>query len=85
MQERFDEQFYEGDRNSIHCRKHKVYATPGEIKVFIQSEIDLDRKRFVDKMLNLPSEFWEDQDHAVGGYISKKDLKELLQTLISNL
>lgn len=26
----------------------------------------------------LPTKFWDDKDHAVGGYISKKDLFELL-------
>ena len=31
-----------------------------------------------EQLLNLPSEFWGDEDHAVGGYISKKDLKSLL-------
>ena len=29
----------------------------------------------------LPRKFWEDQDHAVGGYISKKDLRDLLSSL----
>jgi len=29
----------------------------------------------------LPRKFWEDQDHAVGGYISKKDLRDLLTAL----
>ncbi len=31
----FDEKFYEGDSNAIHCSKHKYYATPTEIKAFI--------------------------------------------------
>jgi len=26
----------------------------------------------------LPAVFWQDEDHAVGGYISKKDLFEIL-------
>ncbi len=31
---------------------------------------------------SLPRKFWEDEDHAVGGYISKKDLWELLNKKI---
>ena len=40
-----------------------------------------DRERVRGIFDALPRKFWEDQDHAVGGYISKKDLKELLETL----
>ena len=29
-------------------------------------------------LLGLPRKFWEDQDHAVGGYISRKDLYDIL-------
>lgn len=38
-EERFDEKFYEGERNSVNCHKHKIYATPSELKSFIRSEI----------------------------------------------
>ena len=33
-------------------------------------------------LLQLPRKFWEDQDHAVGGYISKKDLYDIMTTPI---
>ena len=35
----FREKFYEGDRNSVYCREHNVYATPSEIEQFLLSEI----------------------------------------------
>lgn len=41
IEERFNEYFYEGDRNSVMCKKHKSFATPFEIIRFIQSEIQL--------------------------------------------
>lgn len=28
----FDEVFYEGDRNSVYCKKHKALATPIEVR-----------------------------------------------------
>jgi hypothetical protein len=31
-----------------------------------------------DRLKSLPLKFFEDEDHAVGGYISRKDLYELL-------
>jgi hypothetical protein len=37
------------------------------------------------RLLNLPRKFWEDEDHAVGGYISKKDLKEALTPLLEEV
>lgn len=40
-EEKFDENFYEGERNSVYCKKHKVFATPYELKAFSkQSLID---------------------------------------------
>ncbi len=39
----------------------------------------IEEKRYLKELLSkLPRTFWEDEDHAVGGYISKKDLFELL-------
>lgn len=35
----FDEKFYEGERNSVFCKKHEVFATPFEIKSYIRSKI----------------------------------------------
>lgn len=37
-EEKYEEYFYEGERNSVNCRKHKIYATPSELKSFIRSE-----------------------------------------------
>lgn len=45
-----------------------------EIAHAVERGARLERER----ILNLPRNFWEDEDHAVGGYISKKDLKEAL-------
>jgi len=39
MKDRFDKEFKEGDRNSVRCKAHDVYATPGEIIRFINSEL----------------------------------------------
>lgn len=36
------------------------------------------QKTLKDALIKLPAKFWDDQDHAVGGYISKKDLLELI-------
>lgn len=45
----------------------------------IQQELITARAEERMRILNsLPRKFWEDEDHAVGGYISKKDLKDLL-------
>lgn len=29
-------------------------------------------------LIKLPAKFWEDEDHAVGGYISKEELYRIL-------
>ena len=42
LENEFDKKFYEGDRNSTYCKKHKYFATPFEIKQFIA-------KNFIDK------------------------------------
>lgn len=31
--------------------------------------------------LEVKREFWEDEDHAVGGYISRKDIKSIITSL----
>lgn len=33
------------------------------------------------KICGLKNEFWDDQDHAVGGYISRKEINDILSTL----
>ena len=41
---------------------------------------DWRQKDFIKEVIGkLPRKFWEDEDHAVGGYISKKDLHNLLK------
>ena len=35
-EEYFNQLFYKGDKYSIHCKKHRSYATPEEIKGFIK-------------------------------------------------
>ena len=42
-------------------------------------------KRLKDLLSTLPRKFFEDEDHAVGGYISKKDLYELLTDKEKNI
>jgi len=38
-----------------------------------------EEKEYLKNLLKkLPAKFWEDEDHEVGGYISKKDLYEIL-------
>lgn len=48
-----------------------------------QEAVESYQKRLLEK---LPAKFWEDEDHSVGGYISKKDLKSFfkIQNLISD-
>ena len=62
-----------------------VDMTRIDLKSFLSTSITQalaeDRERVRGIFDALPRKFWEDQDHAVGGYISKKDLKELLETL----
>ena len=36
---RFEEKFYEGERNSVYCHKHSVFATPHEIKSFLTASL----------------------------------------------
>ena len=52
-----------------------------KIKEFIRKTREEAREEERKRILNsLPREFWEDEDHAVGGYISKRDLKDLLES-----
>ena len=44
-EERFDKEFYEGERNATCCKKHKAYATPFEVKRFISKELSQARKQ----------------------------------------
>jgi len=50
MEERFDKEFKEGDRNSVHCKAHDVYATPGEIIRFINLELQRERNEIVEML-----------------------------------
>jgi hypothetical protein len=36
--DKFDEKFYEGERNSVYCKAHKLFATPTELKFFILTD-----------------------------------------------
>jgi len=36
----FDELFFEGERNSVYCKKHKVLATPYEVKSFARFQVE---------------------------------------------
>ena len=38
--EEFNEYFYEGERNSVYCKKHNLFATPCELKCFLDSVVD---------------------------------------------
>lgn len=37
----FDGTFYEGQSNSVFCKKHHIFATPSELKSFISNQIAL--------------------------------------------
>jgi len=58
--------------------KNKCPLIIKDIKSFITTVYNQAKEEFATELLNLPRVFWEDEDHAVGGYISKKDLKEKL-------
>lgn len=65
--------------NDVQEAESWIEANPEELEEFIYSAITTARLEERMRILNsLPRKFWEDEDHAVGGYISKKDLKELL-------
>lgn len=49
VEERFNEYFYEGDRNSVMCKKHKAFATPIEIIRFANSEIQLAEQKAMEE------------------------------------
>ena len=57
---------------------------PQDIETAIQKLLASQREEMAEELLSLPRKFWEDEDHIVGGYISKKDLKELLDSLSPN-
>jgi hypothetical protein len=52
MEKLFNEKFYEGENNSVYCAKHRIYATPFEIKQFLIEQIhkreEEIRKEFAD-------------------------------------
>ena len=38
-QKKFDEKFYEGERNSVYCHKHNIFATPHEVKSYLSASL----------------------------------------------
>jgi len=40
VDEEFNKHFYEGERNSVYCKKHNLFATPCELKCFLASVVD---------------------------------------------
>lgn len=71
----------EGDRRQYILSKEEIHRLTDTLISQVEKEAE-ERgiQRYVEKLLGLPAKFWEDQDHSVGGYISKKDLKELLSS-----
>jgi len=56
---------------------------PG-LKIFITDSIHQAEQEMVKKInedIKRKAVFWEDTDHAVGGYVSRKDIKEYLSSL----
>ena len=56
--------------------------THGYWDYFVEAERTRLKKEVLER---LPPKFWEDGDHAVGGYISKKDLYVLFKYEWKNL
>lgn len=60
----------------------KVATVHFEAKAFISVLLISEREKGIKTLLRkLPTSFWDDADHAVGGYIAKKDLFELLSII----
>lgn len=85
---KFDEEFYEGARNSVHCKKHEIYATPYEIKQFLHSsQLSLleEVKKIIDgKKMEFDPETAQDiftDPTAVDGY--NQALQEVIDLLSS--
>jgi len=74
----FDELFFEGERNSVYCKKHKVLATPFEVKSFARFQLEKILKSKQEEMEKKIEEWkpiqWDEQSLAE----MKQDLKELL-------
>lgn len=51
--EQFDKTFYEGERNSVCCKKHKAFATPIEIKTFIQNLLTTHSAHLVERISDM--------------------------------
>lgn len=64
--------------NNVILKENFLEITELFIQQLIQKERELNLKELLSK---LPRKFWEDEDHAVGGYISKKDLYDILKNL----
>ena len=60
-------------------KESDIMAHRDNIMTIYKADIVFLEQAFIKEMIGkLPREFWEDEDHAVGGYISKKDLYNLL-------
>lgn len=59
-----------GERGSLEC--------DCSIDALYQLHLEGVREEIKAELKKLPRKFWEDEDHAVGGYISLKDLFNLL-------
>ena len=88
MEERFDKEFKEGDRNSVHCKAHDVYATPGEIIRFINSELQRRDDEIVEMVAELREECTQDctkQDNCIHSWCWSTGYKALATEIINSI
>ena len=80
LEKKFDEEFYEGENNSVFCKKHKIFATPYEIKSFINTHFIAKE----DELTGLPQGEWllygKRHGYADNLY-TKADLLDILDKL----
>jgi hypothetical protein len=72
INKRFDDKFYEGERNSVFCKEHKTFATPHEIKEFIYSEIKKAESEERKRILEIANGFtnaWGDEIYPAHEFI----------------
>ena len=86
--EEFDREFVKDCGPDVEPIFIDAVGSVGPIRQFLSDKLDQaraeERARVVGIFDALPSKFWEDQDHSVGGYISKKDLRDLLISIQDN-
>jgi len=86
--EEFDRKFVKDCGPDVEPIFIDAVGSVGPIRQFLSEKLDQaraeERARVVGIFDALPSKFWEDQDHSVGGYISKKDLRDLLISIQDN-